>query len=274
MNKISVGALAVCLLMTNQAFARGLAFSIYHVQDRPLFEIAKEESKALDKALDIHNLMLDIGLLDGVNRQQAYAVKFKKSQQKKMINFEACSLKKMQKSSQNAKSEWEKKKEAYRQGKETAGMEEFAKQEQALAGTEEFENMIVSEGNRRVVSVKGKIAKYIQMDDKADLMQASVRQDVIKKLQTVYDEALKEAEEELAKRSDNPDAQYQKDEKLLLALKSDRNGEVYFTKTNAGSFDQLKADTQMKAKMMNGFDQLEKMLDQEMNTDDGCSDGV
>ncbi|MBQ7413628.1 MAG: hypothetical protein IJV07_05105 [Alphaproteobacteria bacterium] len=187
-------------------------------------------------------------------------------------------------------------KESAKRQKQTNRLVAYDTMSQTVDTTRRLESLVLEQADSRLSSLKEQLEQFLPgSKDTVDLLDLDQQAAVLQQLQQMYLPLLNEAELEMNRRDTadddvhesrlklediadiaelkkmNPEAfeelqtqmpasMHEQDQNLLAALKKDKEGRVFLNGANAGEVDKMMKETQAAAVMMQGRDELEKML--------------
>ena len=110
------GLIAGCLMMSaGVCWARGVSFSAVEPvsEEYYVMNLKEPNREAIEAAMDVHNLMLDLRDLEHAGKQLALASQIAQLDEKRLAALENCSINKMADQFQDPKAVWEKMKAEY-----------------------------------------------------------------------------------------------------------------------------------------------------------------
>ncbi len=201
--------------------------------------------------------------------------------------------------------------EAKNSAKQTNRLVAYSSLKQNLDTSKQIESVLDEHVSKINEKLKRRVQEYIPLEAQANLADDQTRNSVIAKLKTIFEDKLKEAEEEFSKRVEteertfdfkeesidaipalanlkttNPEAYallnekmpssvYQQDKNLLTALQKDKNCQVFLNEMNAGDVQRLLAENTSTQALLDARSEWEKTLGvgQEIEIDDTCLNG-
>ena len=172
----------------------------------------------------------------------------------------------------------------------------YASLKQSVDSTAGLEEMALRHADGQLNVLRYKIAKYIPLEENADLLDPAVQEAVLNQLKAKLKELIASAETEMSRRSPEneesyllpeqkwediedlaelkkqnpslfenlkltmPPSVYDQDKNLLAALKRDTDGAVFLNEINAGDVDKLLKEAEATKAFMASQDDLEKDL--------------
>ena len=110
------GLIAGCLMVSaGVCWARGVSFSAVEpaAEEHYVMNLKEPNREAIEAAMDVHNLMLDLRDLEHAGKQLALASQIAQLDEKRLAALENCSINKMADQFQDPKAVWEKMKAEY-----------------------------------------------------------------------------------------------------------------------------------------------------------------
>ena len=187
-------------------------------------------------------------------------------------------------------------KESAKHQRQTNRLVAYDTMSQTVDTTRRLESLVLEQADTRLNGLKRQLEQFIPgSSNTVDLLDLDQQAAVLDQLQQIYQPLLNEVENEMTRRDTeddevhesrlnlediadiaelkkvNPEAfeelqtqlpasMYDQDQNLLTALKKDKEGRVFLNAANAGEVDKMMSETQAATVLMQGRDELDKML--------------